>query len=143
MTLDHHVARRVLRKPSSRPSYAGWILDSITADSAHRFSCLRVRHGSSVPGPLEARKRGVRRRNTSLASATRIEPPIETGVLSALSRKVEWWNVSCLFEPRTGAAECEIFTYIVYPLILIISQQLLNCLPGSLGKHLLRTKAAL
>jgi hypothetical protein len=113
MNLDHHVARRVLRKPSSRRSYAGWIPDSINADSAHRFSCLSVRHGSSVPGPLEARKRAVRRRNTSLASAARIGAPTETGVLSALGGKVEWWNVSRLFEPRTGAAECEIFTSVV------------------------------
>jgi hypothetical protein len=107
MTLDHHVARRVLRKPSSSPSYPGWISDSIHAESAQRISRLFLRRGSSVPGPLEARKRAARRKNTCLASAARIGPPIETGALSALGGKVEWWNVSRLFEPRTGAAERE------------------------------------
>ncbi|KAL8949345.1 MAG: hypothetical protein Q9222_004531 [Ikaeria aurantiellina] len=47
-----------------------WISDDVLNYALNRFSHLRVsrRHGSSIPGPLEARKRAARRRLTDLAS---------------------------------------------------------------------------
>ncbi|KAF3025221.1 hypothetical protein E8E15_004592 [Penicillium rubens] len=45
-----------------------WISDDLLAATFRRFANGQRRHGSCVPGPLEARRRLAKRRNTALAS---------------------------------------------------------------------------
>ena len=71
--------RRALHATSSAPQCL-WITDAVLAEAFNRFACLSLaarhhsRHGSNVPGPLEARKRLARRRmgmtTTGAASAS-------------------------------------------------------------------------
>jgi hypothetical protein len=110
MTLDCHVAHRVLRKHPASPSHSIWISDALLAESIQRFTCVHRRYGSSVPGPLEARRRAKGRKNTSLASVGSGGPAIEVEVLFGPRRKVEWWNTSTCSEHPAGAVEREAST---------------------------------
>jgi hypothetical protein len=110
MTLDCHVAHRVLRKPPTTPSNPIWISDTFLAEPIQRFTCVHRRYGSSVPGPLEARRRATRRKNTSLASVGSGGPPIEAGALFGNGRKVEWWNNPASSEQPEGQVEREFLT---------------------------------
>lgn len=76
--------------PRSVPA-ALWITDDVLAEAFQRFACVPVRHGSHVPGPLEARRRAAKRRNTHLAHAgglSRIDPT----VLFSKTSQHGWWN---------------------------------------------------
>ena len=68
-----------------------WITDAVLADAFRRFSHNAKRHSSNVPGPLEARRRSSKRRNTSLAhagGAAAIDPAI---IFPRRSRDT-WWR---------------------------------------------------
>jgi hypothetical protein len=93
MISDSHAVRSVLRPLSSRSSDSIWISDALLAESIQRFTSKYRRHGSSVPGPLEARKRGAtRRKNGGLAAVGRGGPQIDPIALFGPGHKVEWWN---------------------------------------------------
>lgn len=67
MSLGRHACRHVL-KPSTTPTFDHlWISDELVAATFRRFVNGQRRHGSSVPGPLESRRRLAKRRNTALA----------------------------------------------------------------------------
>ena len=65
----HRAAARLLQ-PTTQSPYI-WINDHVLAQAFDRFSqtvtSTSKRHGSNVPGPLEARKRLARRRMVGLA----------------------------------------------------------------------------
>lgn len=66
MSLSRHACRHAL-KPSALPSTEHpWISDDLLAATFRRFANGQRRHGSCVPGPLEARRRLAKRRNTAL-----------------------------------------------------------------------------
>ncbi|KAK5798149.1 hypothetical protein VI817_004440 [Penicillium citrinum] len=67
MSFGRHACRHAL-KPASTPSLDYmWISDDLLATTFRRFANGQRRHGSCVPGPLEARRRLAKRRNTALA----------------------------------------------------------------------------
>ncbi|ETN39350.1 uncharacterized protein HMPREF1541_05573 [Cyphellophora europaea CBS 101466] len=70
-----------------------WITDDVLADTFRRFASLSVRHGSHVPGPLEARKRAAKRKNTSLAHIGP-SPPIDSTLLFAKKSESGWWKAT-------------------------------------------------
>ena len=67
MSFGRHACRHAL-KPTSTPCLDHlWISDDLLATTFRRFANGQRRHGSCVPGPLEARRRLAKRRNTALA----------------------------------------------------------------------------
>ncbi|KAJ5495860.1 hypothetical protein N7539_000976 [Penicillium diatomitis] len=67
MSFGRHACRQAL-KPSALPLHDHlWISDDLLAITFRRFANSQRRHGSCVPGPLEARRRLAKRRNTALA----------------------------------------------------------------------------
>lgn len=51
-----------------------WISEDFLASAFRRFAFGQRRHESRVPGPLEARRRLAKRRNTALASVAGLGP---------------------------------------------------------------------
>lgn len=105
MTFECHVARRVLWKPSANSANANWISDAILAESIQRFTCVHRRHGSSVPGALEARRRATRRRKTSLVSVGGEGARNEVEAVLRSGRRPEWWNAPSSCGAQAGTAE--------------------------------------
>lgn len=70
MSWKRHV-RPFVPRPLESPTDHIWISDDILNRTLHSFSLCRIqsRHGSSTPGPLEARKRATKRRIVNLAQA--------------------------------------------------------------------------
>ncbi|KAJ6095821.1 hypothetical protein N7486_006567 [Penicillium sp. IBT 16267x] len=67
MSLSRHAYRHAL-KPAWAPTLDHpWVSDDLLTATFRRFANSQRRHGSCVPGPLEARRRLARRRNTALA----------------------------------------------------------------------------
>ncbi|KAL8736704.1 MAG: hypothetical protein Q9166_000070 [cf. Caloplaca sp. 2 TL-2023] len=77
--------RRVCRFAATPPSDHIWISDEILDHAFYRYLQLRAgrRHGSAVPGPLEARKRVSKRRIMDLAP-TAGGPDLHPGFLAGL-----------------------------------------------------------
>ena len=92
MKLENCAARQIIRSGSEGYLTSIWIPDSLLAESLHRVTCRHRRHGSSVPGPLEARKRATRRKNTNLASSGQGGPQIEVVSMFGPGVKQEWWT---------------------------------------------------
>ncbi|KAJ5650572.1 uncharacterized protein N7484_004295 [Penicillium longicatenatum] len=67
MSFSRHAYRHALKPPSGPTLDHPWISDDLLAATFRRFASGQRRHGSCVPGPLEARRRLARRRNTALA----------------------------------------------------------------------------
>lgn len=67
MSFGRHAYRHALKPPASSASDHLWISDDLLAATFRRFANGQRRHGSCVPGPLEARRRLAKRRNTALA----------------------------------------------------------------------------
>jgi hypothetical protein len=108
MILEGHVTLCVLRRPSATCSNSIWISDAALADAVQRFTCVHQRHGSSVPGPLEAIRRATRRKNASLAPGGRGALPIDAEALFGGGRKGEWWNTPNSSALEVEVPECEI-----------------------------------
>jgi hypothetical protein len=85
----HLAAASCIQRQSSR---AVWISDALLAETFHRFFHHK-RHGSNVPGPLEAQRRATKRKNTSLAALSAggisVDPAI---VLGSSAHKAGWWG---------------------------------------------------
>ena len=75
-----------------------WISDALLADTFTRF-CHRKRHGSNVPGPLEAQRRAARRKNTSLAYASHGVPSVDPALVFGGSKDINWWQTPTSQEP--------------------------------------------
>ncbi|KAJ6160955.1 hypothetical protein N7470_004351 [Penicillium chermesinum] len=67
MSLSRHACRHALRQAGIPTTDHPWVSDDLIAAAFCRFAHGQRRHGSSVPGPLEARRRLAKRRNTALA----------------------------------------------------------------------------
>ena len=86
MSLKRHLCRFTATHPFDHI----WISDDIPNHALSRYLQLRVgrRHGSAVPGPLEARKRAAKRRMMGLApTAAGLDPHL--GFLAGLGRGQE------------------------------------------------------
>lgn len=68
MSFGRHAYRHALKPPPAQILDQLWISDDLLAATFRRFVNGQRRHGSYVPGPLEARRRLAKRRNTVLAS---------------------------------------------------------------------------
>lgn len=68
MSFGRHAYRHALKPPATATLDHPWISDDLLAATFRRFANSQRRHGSCVPGPLEARRRLAKRRNTALAS---------------------------------------------------------------------------
>ncbi|KAK5361351.1 hypothetical protein LTR20_004388 [Exophiala xenobiotica] len=80
-----------------------WISDALLTDTFTRF-CHHKRHGSNVPGPLEAQRRAARRKNTSLAYASHGAPPVDPALVFGGSKDINWWQIPASKEPAKHAA---------------------------------------
>ena len=70
-----------------------WITDAVLEHAWARFVCPQRRHGSSVPGPLEARRRSAKRRMTELAGSAGGGGHIDSALLMGMDTKRQWgWN---------------------------------------------------
>ncbi|KAJ5899529.1 hypothetical protein N7495_004273 [Penicillium taxi] len=67
MSFGRHAYRHAVKSPTALTLDHLWISDDLLAATFRRFANGQRRHGSCVPGPLEARRRLARRRNTDLA----------------------------------------------------------------------------
>ncbi|KAJ5081617.1 hypothetical protein NUU61_009881 [Penicillium alfredii] len=68
MSFGRHAYRHALKPPAAPILDHLWISDDLLAATFRRFANGQRRHGSCVPGPLEARRRLAKRRNAVLAS---------------------------------------------------------------------------
>ncbi|KAJ5595039.1 uncharacterized protein N7459_001247 [Penicillium hispanicum] len=68
MSFGRHAYRHALKPPAAPAIDHLWISEDLLAATFRRFAHGQRRHGSCVPGPLEARRRLAKRRNTVLAS---------------------------------------------------------------------------
>ncbi|KAJ5328096.1 hypothetical protein N7452_008486 [Penicillium brevicompactum] len=68
MSFGRHAYRHALKPPATPTLDYLWVSDDLLAATFRRFANGQRRHGSCVPGPLEARRRLAKRRNTALAS---------------------------------------------------------------------------
>ena len=103
MKLDLRIGHSVLRQ--STALIPRWRSDSLLTESIQRLSWVHCRRGSSVPGPLEARRRATRRRNASLASVGPSGLPVDVGLLFGPSRDIQWWKVPNSTELQAAAVK--------------------------------------
>lgn len=86
------VPRRV--KAPAPTEYYLWITDDIFNDSLSRFAlaALSRKHGSFVPGPLEARRRAAKRRMVNLAKTCGgvVKEPIPFSEMNPDHYSKEW-----------------------------------------------------
>jgi hypothetical protein len=81
MSVCRHACRQALQQHGPSSFDHVWISDDILARTFRRFAFGQRRHGSSIPGPLEARKRLARRKNTDLARVGGSGAAIDIGAL--------------------------------------------------------------
>ncbi|GIC84777.1 uncharacterized protein Aud_000601 [Aspergillus udagawae] len=67
MSLGRHAYRHALHPSSTNRIDHVWISEELLASTFRRFATSQRRYESRVPGPLEARRRLAKRRNTALA----------------------------------------------------------------------------
>ena len=92
-----------------------WITDNILNDALYCLTCFGFskRHGSSLPGPLEARRRAAKRRMMNL-SEVGSRGAIDSGLLAGLnseqgSRSWQWQTptVTAVRESISQAEDCK------------------------------------
>jgi hypothetical protein len=79
-----------------------WITDDVLDEALRRFTRVHQRYGSSVPGPLEARRREAKRRNGGLA---RHGPsaPFDHAAIFSKHTGFGWWDAPAQSLPQSGA----------------------------------------
>ena len=94
MSWKRHVCPLPVPGPLKTPTEHIWISDDILNGALRSFALCRThnRHGSSTPGPLEARKRATKRRLMNIAPArgTAIEPGFLSGLKGLEQRGCQW-----------------------------------------------------
>lgn len=81
MPLGRHAYRHAIQ-PSTSPIFDHiWISEDYLASTFRRFANHQRRHESRVPGPLEARRRLAKRKNTALAGVGGPGPLDDIGCL--------------------------------------------------------------
>ena len=93
MTQTARASRRVLASATCPSTDSIWISECLLAESFHRFTCIQTRHGSNVPGPMEARRRANKRRNTNMAQVA-ASPIVDPNVLFGAGPQNAWWQSS-------------------------------------------------
>ncbi|KAI1607895.1 hypothetical protein EDD37DRAFT_10452 [Exophiala viscosa] len=68
-----------------------WVSDALLAETFTRF-CHHRRHGSNVPGPLEAQRRAARRKNTNLAHSGCPPVSLDPAIVFGRNRNSDWWQ---------------------------------------------------
>lgn len=79
---------------SSAPTstYPLWISDDLLAETFRNFTHRHRRYGSNVPGPLEARRRATKRKNTNLAHIGNGAPPVDPAIVLGAASQQGWWQ---------------------------------------------------
>lgn len=85
----HNASRAHIAKKSS--SSHVWISDQLLSDTFASFARTHRRHGSNVPGPLEAQRRAKGRRATTVTHAPAV-PAADIRALNAARPQRGWWN---------------------------------------------------
>ena len=67
MPLSRHAYRHAIQPSTSSIFDHVWISDDALTSTFRRYANRQRRHGSNVPGPLEARRRLAKRKNGALA----------------------------------------------------------------------------
>lgn len=102
MFLGRHACRHALHPshPATLAQFPDHVCiseDLLLAYTSRRFAFDQRRHGSQVPGPLEARRRLAKRRNTALASVAGSGPLDDVGCLFGRDGKshgfLKWGDV--------------------------------------------------
>ncbi|KEF60093.1 uncharacterized protein A1O9_04943, partial [Exophiala aquamarina CBS 119918] len=115
MTRGKHAADCISHSISSQPANFVWISDALLTQTLSRF-CQQRRHGSCVPGPLEARRRASRRKTTSLAFPswgdvfTNPSELIERGAQPAA-----WWQNGVNWSPDQRKARHSLLSWLLRP----------------------------
>lgn len=107
------VPRRV--KAPAPTEYHLWITDDIFNDSLSRFALAAIsrKHGSFVPGPLEARRRAAKRRMVNLAKTGGgvVNELILCSEMNPDQYSKEWqWqppSIHLVSQPRQQGQECK------------------------------------
>lgn len=107
----------VPRQIKSHPDHL-WITDDILNNALSRVTLSEFsrRHGSSVPGPLEARRRAPKRRLMNLASppaAGVIEPSFLPGINSGLDSTGWQWQAPSIPTSQEPVLQVEDGTHIL------------------------------
>ena len=99
MTRCAHAATCIIPPIASSKGHYVWLSDVLLANVYERFTRTHIRHGSNVPGPLEARRRATRRKNTSWAYAGS-PSPIDPTILFGAAQQSDWWQ-----KPQVSATD--------------------------------------
>ena len=97
MKYARKVSRHLKSAPEALSSTPIWISDALLAASFDSFSRGCRRHGSHVPGPLEARRRATRRKNTNIAYNGTPQAPVDVARLFGPGKQGGWWK-----QPQIG-----------------------------------------
>ena len=104
MFLGRYVCRQPVQQALNQTNDFIWISDNTLSETLRRFTHSRpcLRRASSVPGPLEARRRSTKRRMTSQTLS--IGPPsIEPGMFHGLGAPIT--SKDLLWKPPSKGAE--------------------------------------
>jgi hypothetical protein len=101
------VSRHLKSPAEALSSTPIWISDALLAETFDNFSRGCRRHGSHVPGPLEARRRATRRKNTNIAYNGTPPTPIDVAGLFSPGKQGRWWKQPHIGEVQKRSAEAQ------------------------------------
>lgn len=117
MSFGRHAYRSALKSPTTPINDHLWISDDLLAATFRRFANGQRRHGSCVPGPLEARRRLAKRRNTVFASIGAGSPEDIACLFGRNGREhmkwtdYSWQSVPLEGQGMCGSHVCQLFEY--------------------------------
>ena len=83
-----------------------WVSDELLTDTFNAFVRNHTRHGSNVPGPLEARRRSGKRKLTSLGQSAVANHSFDPAGLFGCQPQAGWWKTP---EPRDQVQQQPVF----------------------------------
>ena len=101
------VSRHLKSPTEALSSTPIWISDALLAETFDSFSRGCRRHGSHVPGPLEARRRATRRKNTNIAYNGTPTAPIDVAGLFGPGKQGGWWKQPQIGELQKRSEEAQ------------------------------------
>ena len=101
MSLRRYACHGMIQQPFSSTQVYLWISDEILFEAFHHFTLSTpcIRRGSSIPGPLEARKRSANRRMTS-QTFIGVGPSLDAGPLLGMGGRLT--SKDLLWEPPSS-----------------------------------------